>query len=274
MTQEQRSALLAIELEKFYGKVVNKEMLFGRGYFLEEDGKVVENHFPHIEELYFEPEEDEEYDDDEDRHITCKDAQEYVAMAIGQNFDDEFYHWIKCIPAEPEDVDNREVYMVIIIEAKKGKTDDEFEIKRISVHCRMINEIGGGWLSIPGVSTLDSHFFEMDLIPPEPVKEVESLVNGRFIPEGFTFIGKPMPKNMDNFWPAKNSGYRNIYWHITVEHDDNDIITDIDTSTYEREVSMFQRPHSMDPDTLDYFDAALHLCSFYSDEEWADIIKQ
>lgn len=86
-----------------------------------------------------------------------------------------------------------------------------------------------------------------------------------------------MPENKDIFHPnppyslAKNSGWRNIYWHFSIEADDNEIIQDIELSTYEREASMFQRPHSMNDDSADAFDGVLAIVDQYTDEEWDKI---
>ena len=60
-----------------------------------------------------------------------------------------------------------------------------------------------------------------------------------------------MPENKDMFHPnpayslAKNSGWRNAYWLLSIEVDDEDVIQGLELPTYEREASMFQRPYGL-----------------------------
>lgn len=186
--------------------------------------------------------------------------------------DDDSQYWIKGLPANPADVNGQEVYMVVCIGTKPE--NGNLKITNIIPLARMIEDPFNGWFSIPGAATMESHLFEMQFIPPELLKEVICLTTGRYIPREFTFIGKPMPKNKDVFHPnpayslAYNSGWRNIYWHLSIDVDDNDIIEDIELSTYERESSIFQRPHGMKDDPVDAFDAALMIVDQYSYEEW------
>lgn len=270
-----RVPTLVNELQKFIGQKISQEMLIGRGYCNIQNGKIVNDSFPRLSELSWE-ETNEEVDDDE---ITCAKVKEYIANEVQYShidINDDSSYWMKGIPAEPEDVGNQEVYMVVCVGTKPTETG--LKITNIMILARMVEQMGGGWFTIPGAATLESRFFEMQMVPPELIQEIELLVAGRYIPNDFTFIGKPMPENKDMFHPnpayslAKNSGWRNVYWHLSIEVDDDDIIKDFELSTYEREASMFQRPHCMSDDTTEAFDAALLIADQYSDEEWQKII--
>ena len=71
---------------------------------------------------------------------------------------------------------------------------------------------------------------------------------------------------------AHNSGRHNVYWHLSVNVNSDDIIEDFEISTYERETSMMQKPHLMDDDEVDSFDYILYFINQYSDSEWIDLI--
>lgn len=166
--------------------------------------------------------------------------------------------------------------MIICIGTKP--VDSGLEIVNITILARMVEQMGSGCFSIPGAASLESNFFEMQMLPPELLHELEFLIARRFIPENFTLIGAPMPENKNIFHPnppyslACNSGWRNVYWHLSINVDENDIIQDLELSTYERETSMFQRPYCMDDDMTEAFDAALMIVNQYTDEEWNKII--
>lgn len=278
-----RDPIFTTDLLKYKGTILTKEMLLGRGYCHVKDFKVVEDNFPRIKELSWEVDEEvnldsEEEDEDEyyidGNEITCKKVKTYIAEESRSFYSDEpSEFWIKGIPFAPKEVDNQEQYMVLCIENKPAAKG--MELAFITVFARLVEN--NCMFSIPGMATLDSHFFEMEMVPPELVHEVEALVSGRYIPEGFTLFGKPMPENKAVFHPnppyslAKNSGWRNVYWHLSIGVDENDKIEDIELSTYEREVSMFQRPRCMDDDMADAFDAALMIVDQYTEEEWNKI---
>lgn len=255
-------------LSEYLGRTISEEALKGRGYFYAENGNVLIDDNPKIADISYYMEDDSENDDS----ITCRRVKEYLAESIEDYF---VSSWVKGIPANPEDVDNQEVYMVICIEVIKRETG--YEVADIHVLARFVEQVGGGWFTIPGASSLESNYFEMELLPPEVFDEINMLLEGRFLPEGFSLEGKPMPKNKDNFHQnppysmALNSGWRNIYWHLSLDVDDNDIIDSLEISTYERETSMFQRPHLMDDDPCDSFDCILRVIDQYSNEEWSKI---
>lgn len=270
-----RVPTLVSELQRFVGQKISQEMLIGRGYCNIQNGKIVDDSFPRLSELSWE-ETNEEVDEDE---ITCAKVKEYIASEIQDSYieiNDDSSYWFKCIPAESEDVGDQEVYMVACVGTKPTETG--LEITNIMILARMVEQMGGGWFTIPGAATMESRFFEMQMVPPELIQEIESLIAGRYIPGNFTLIGKPMPENKEMFHPnpayslAKNSGWRNVYWHLSIEVDDDDIIKNLELSTYERETSMFQRPHGMLDDMAEAFDAALVIVDQYTDEEWQKII--
>lgn len=258
-------------------------MLFGRGYVHVKDGEIIEDKFPRLKDFDFDDQDlddnaysmDEDSEEEESR-ITCKSVKEYIASQIDDYIYNDDEKWIKGIPANPGDVDNQEVYQIIVVSTKP--VDAGHCITDVTCLARMVEQIGGGWFSIPGAASVESHFFEMELVPPEPIKEVENLVKGRFIPNNFSLIGKQMPDNKDEFHPnppysiAQNSGWRNVYYHLSIDVNDDDIIESVELSTYERETSMFQRPYSMDDDPADAFDCTLLICDQYTDDEWKKVI--
>ena len=257
-------------LSMYVGKVISEQHLLGRGYVYIENGSVVTNSNPKIaDNISY----DEQSDDEEDS-ITCNKVKDYLATQV-----DNYYPscWIKGIAAEPEDVDNEEVYMIVCVETEDS--DGCIRIKNIHVLARMVEQMYGGWFSIPGSSNMESRFFEMSLLPPEIINEIKQLVNGRYLFEGFSLVGKRMPEYKDNFHHnppysmAHNSGWRNVYWHLSVDVNGDDIIEDFEISTYERETSMMQRPHLMNDEEADSFDCILYFIDQYSDSEWADLIK-
>ena len=256
-------------LSEYVGKEISGKNLLGRGYVYIENGSVVTNCNLKIADICY----DVQSEDDEDDAITCNRVKDYLATEIHNYYPT---CWIKGIAAEPEDVDNEEVYMIICIETENS--DGCIRIKNIHVLARMVEQMYGGWFSIPGTSTMESRFFEMSLLPPEIINEVNHLVNGRYLFEGFSLIGKRMPDNKDSFHQnppysmAHNSGWRNVYWHLSVNVNSDDIIEDFEISTYERETSMMKRPHLMDDDEVDSFDCILYFIDQYSDSEWIDLI--
>lgn len=282
----------ANELKKHIGKIVTEEMLFGRGYVHVKDGVIIEDKFPRLKDFEYidegideevnsaEAELVEEEDDysEEEESITCKRVKRYIASEIENYIFDDDDKWIKGIPANPCDVDNQEVYQVIVICAQP--VENGYKITDVYCLARIVEQIGGGWFSIPGAASMESHFFEMELVPPEPLMEVENLVKGRFIPKDFSLIGKPMPENKEEFHPnppysiAKNSGWRNVYYHLSIDVNDEDVIESVELSTYERETSMFQRPHRMRDNHADAFDCTLLICDQYCDDEWQLILKK
>ncbi len=259
---EERIAISEMELERFIGKVVTKDCLAGRGYFTSSETYIVP--LPKIKDF------DDVCASEDDDDITCDEVKEYISEELDSY---EPVCWFKAMPVEPEDVDDQEFYLVICV--MTDHVAEGFKIREIKVNARrVLSSLCGGMIQFPS-PVMDSEFFEMLMLPPETVREIELLVSGRYLKDGFTLVGKPMPENKEMFHPnpayciARNSGWRNVYWHVYIGVDDDDIIEDMELSTYEREVSMFQRPHHMPDDPVDAFDAVLFICDQYTDEEWA-----
>lgn len=263
----ERSAMFPDELNVLIGKNISRDFLIGRGYFHVVDDEIVDMELPSLSDF--------DISESEEDEITCSKVKKYIAE---ESYVFPSDCWLRCIPAEPEDVEYQEVYVVICIQVKTN--DDQLTITDITFYSRFIEQIGGGFFSIPGVSTMESDICQMPIFPPEPFKDVQMLVKGRTIPNGFSLIGKPMPSNKKYFHPnpkysiAKNSGWRNVYWHLQIDVTKNDIITKVVLDTYEREDSMFCRPVTMSDDYTDAFDCVLFICDQYTDEEWESIIHK
>ena len=65
-----------------------------------------------------------------------------------------------------------------------------------------------------------------------------------------------------------------MYYHLSIDVNDEDVIESVELSTYERETSMFQRPHRMHDNHADAFDCTLLICDQYCDDEWQLILKK
>lgn len=270
-------------LMKFLGKSISEDSLVGRGYFHVQDGMIINESLPKIKDIYSSDgsylydnlliAKEEESEDDED--ITGARVKSYLAAQIEEHSSD---CWIKCIPADPEDVGDQEGYVIICLETEQYK--DVMKISDIKVLIRLVVQVGGGWFSVPGLDSMESNIYEVTILPPETHKELTRLVTGRFLHDGFSLIGKPMPENKDSFHPnpaystANNSGYRNAYWHLSIAVDENEIIRLLEFSTYVRESSMFVRPEPLSDDATDAFDSILFIVDEYTDEEWDRILQQ
>lgn len=258
-----RIQLPVSEPTKYQGIIITKEMFQGRGYCHIQNGKVIDDSFPHLKELTWEEdkEEDESIDD-----ITCKKAKRYIVENTDNSSGDSVEYWMKGIPVESCE---QEIYLLTFIDVKPVSRG--YKIMNIRVVVKF------GYISFPGSDSIDSNFYSLEMLPPEVVKEVEMLIGGRYIPNGFTLIGKPMPQNKEIFHPnppyslACNSGWRNVYWHLSIKVDDNNYIQNLNYSTYVREVSICQRPQSMSDDMAEAFEAALMIVDQYTDEEWQTI---
>lgn len=256
-------------LENLKGTKLSEEVLLGRGYFLCKFREVLNNSISYVKDIGFYPSElDEENElDEEDTNITSVDVKRYLSCNTPFCKDDDLT-WIKCIPAEPEDVNSQEVYIAIAIKVKKENS--YYIIQDMMMIARFVIN---GLYSIRGQANIESEWGIMPMFPPEAKFEIDQLIKGRFIPNNFSLIGKPVPENSSAFWTARNSGWRNVYTSIRISTDDNNNISDVEFDTYEREVSMFQRPYSMPDDYADMFDRILDYCDQYSDEEWKNILE-
>ena len=109
--------------------------------------------------------------------------------------------------------------------------------------------------------------------------ELHRLIAGRYIPDDFTLIGKPMPKNKSEFHEnppysiLKLSGWRNTSCVLLITTDSDDRIESFEIATYDNAVSPFKHPHSIADDPVDIVETALFICDQYSEEEWSEVIK-
>lgn len=263
-------------LKKYIGKEVSEESFLSRGYFFQKGGELAICPYMTVEDLdIFESVPDLGAPNSEDDDINCRIVKQYLASEVGKYYPS---CWVKCIPACPEDVDYREVYIILCINMaqKNGKT----LISGIKVLVREVEQLFGGFVSFPGNSTIDSYIYEMDsYVTPEAIAEFDMLIKGRGLKKGFSLLGKPMPQDKATFHCnppysiAQNSAYRNIYWHLSIHVDDKDVIKSLYYSTYEREGSMMARPEEMTDDAVEAFDSILMIADCYSDKEWQDLFR-
>lgn len=288
------------DLRKYIGKQVSKEALLGRNYFYVERGRVVEDlclhelqdfhltdntDFKHFYEtvsfpkkddcLYDESEDNEDNDrlETESEEITGERVKAFLATKTTQS------GWFKCLPSHPEDVEPGTAYIIVRV-----RVDEDFKITQIHAFTRFMDGMNGGFgfggffVDVPHSESMSCHVSHMPLFPPEVIDELESLCKARYLKKGFSFIGKPLPSQMffmngggNCKTSAKGSAFRNAYWHISIDHDDEDKIEDFEFSCWENEHSMFQRPTSVSEDIMDGLDCALTLLDAYTDEEYKSL---
>lgn len=287
------------DLKRFIGMQVSKEALLGRNYFYVEGGKVVEDlclgelpdfqltdntdfkkyyesaPFP-VEEGFYEDEEDIEFrreKEPEEGSITCEKVKAYVASKTTQS------GWFKCLPTHPEDVQAGAFYLIVRV-----RVDVDFKITEIHVFKRTMQGMNGGFgcggffVEVPHSESLKSCFSHMFIFPPEILEELDGLTKGRFFRKGFSFIGKPLPSGQDfmnagvgSVSLARSSAFRNVYWHISIDVDDDDLIEGFEFSCWVNEHSMFQRPESASDEIMDGLDCVLTLLDAYTDEEYESL---
>ena len=283
------------DLKRFIGMQVSRESLLGRNYFYIDGGKVVEDLYlselPDFEltdntdfKKYYETASfPKDGDNDEDIEvmeegpaedsITCEKVKAYAASRTTQS------GWFRCMPTHPDDVEVGTVYLLIRI-----RVDSSFKITAIHVFKRVMDGMNGGFgfsgffVEVPHSETIKSHFSHMPIFPPEVIEELDNLTKGRFYKKGFSFIGKPLPSGLDfmnagdgskSF--ARSSAFRNVYWHITIDVDDEDLIEGLEFSCWVNEHSMFQRPESASDEIMDGLDCVLALLDGYTDEEYESL---
>ncbi|MCF0199108.1 MAG: hypothetical protein HUK02_07260 [Bacteroidaceae bacterium] len=255
------------DLSKFVGKQITEESLLGRGYFHCVGGEVVSTPYSNFPDFELgKPEEGEE-------EIMCLDAEKYLAESVCQRTDD---CWVTCHPANPEELQCESYYLLLVtVEEKDGALFTTSMLPLI----RIVEQMGCGLYFVSGESTLNSQFYEFLWTAEELINEAAHLTEGRFVPDGFSLIGKPMPEHKEVFHPnppyslAGDSGYRNIYWELSVHVNENDVIEGLEISTYESERGMIMRPHPMKDDILDAHKALISIADLYSEEEWQNINK-
>ena len=178
--------------------------------------------------------------------------------------------WVKCIP---ETSCEFPMFVVLCVKLLKDKDGWIYSDNHLLLKFDMNGAMMMGFYDY----NLSNGSFYMN-IPYNSNAEVEMemLKKNRYVSDGFSFQGKPMPQNKEAFHPnppyslSLNSGWRYANWHMAIEVDKNDIILDIDFSTWYI-TSMFQRPRSCEDDDIERQDAFTYLCDQYTDEEWEKI---
>lgn len=282
----ERFAHFEDELSKYIGLQVNEETLLGRNYFFIEDGRVKKDlglhSLPDFElsesidygkyygNVEFEPM------DDEEEEITCTRVKAFMASISTQSA------WIKCLPPHPADIEVGSAYIVIQL-----KVDADMKVSSIHVFTRFMDGMNGGFamggffMEVPNSESMECHFSHMPMFPPEVLEELDMLAEGRCFKEGFSFIGKPLPLNVQ--WMngggntktmARCSAFHNSYFHLSVDLDENELIESFYYSEYVNEHSMFQRPRSSSDDIVDGLDCALMLLDGYSEDQYQSFAER
>ena len=179
--------------------------------------------------------------------------------------------WIKCIP----ETKCSEATMSVVVCLMLSKHSDGW-ILGDSHYLLRFDYTGAMRMGIYDYECSSGNLYMNIPYSDDAKAEIEMLEKNRFIPSGFSFIGKPMPKNKEAFHAnppyslSMNSGWRNANWHMSIEVDEHDLIKDIEFSTWEN-TSMFERPRSCEGDEVEEQDALTCLSDQYSDEEWRRI---
>lgn len=250
------------DLEYILGMEVTREALLRRGYILSENGKLTQG-------LYLEEEKPEDSDDESEGGFNnTLQTKTTLAKCLRSE-----HVWIKLVSDSLCEDPCRDTRTVILLSTFPINAENSiYEIDGFTF--RVFNIVYSPFME--NVVT-QANFIDIDFIPEKGYSEVTQLVSGRYVPEGFDLIGKPMPEDKSNFHPnppysiAENSGWKRTYYHMQIDVDEHNTITGLDFSTWEREASMFARPRSVDDDKTDYLDCINLICDQYSDEEWENI---
>lgn len=219
-----------------------------------------------------------------DDPIYGSDAVLYMLWALA---DDKRAFWLKCLPAFPADVDGGEAYIVLRLEVTTRNVRPQLSDIKVYVRDRRNVDFCDIW-----GSRCVSKVYEMEsMVPPEVVEELEMLVKGRGLFDGFTLTGKPMPRDKSKFqsdpkyYVILDSAYRNVCMQLSINVDEHDIIQSVDYVTYSREpyiklpaCDIFNHPLEEaivkeNDDLLEGFDALLFMADCYSDKEWRRLFQ-
>ena len=285
----ERFAHFERELLPYIGMQTSKEALLGRNYFHVIDGKVADDlnlsalkdlgmrdktdYSEYYKNYKYQNSEDEDLDEDtdeEDDEITCKQVKAYLAQQTTSD------GWFKCLPTHPDDIEVGSAYIIIRIQV-----DHNFVVTKIHVFTRYIEDTGmHSFYYIPQKESIESYTSHMPMFPPEVLTEIEMLKQNRYYKDGMSLIGKPLPSEIMWFngctgtkTTAKSSAFRNSYWHISIDVDDNGNMSGFDISTYFNEHTMFQRPQLSNDDIMDGLDCILTILDAYTEDEFNDFFK-
>ena len=148
--------------------------------------------------------------------------------------------------------------------------------------------MGNGWFMIPGMELEGSSSYEeMDYYPDDVIKELDLLVNHRFLPKEFSFVGKRLPLAMideggnggsnTEYTYALQSAYRMAYMHMSIDTDESGIIDGFDYFSYQSSGNsygdMFSRPQYYSDRSDEAVDMLLHILDQYTEQEYKDIMR-
>ena len=198
------------------------------------------------------------------------------------------HFWLKCLPAFPADVDGGEAYIVLRLEVTTRNVRPQLSDIKVYVRDRRNLDFCDIWYT-----RYTSRIYEMEsMVPPEVVEELEKLVKGRGLYDGFTLAGKPMPRDKSMFqcdpkyYVILDSAFRNVCMQLTINVDEHDIIQSVDYGTYSREpyiklpvYDAFNHPLEEDivkenDDLMEGFDTLLFMADCYSDKEWHKLFRR
>ena len=207
----------------------------------------------------------------------------YEILNVGKR-----HFWLKCLPAFPADVDGGEAYIVLRLEVTTRNVRPQLSDIKVYVRDRRNLDFCDIWYT-----RYTSKIYEMEsMVPPEVVEELEKLVKGRGLFDGFTLAGKPMPRDKSMFqydpkyYVILDSAFRNVSMQLTINVDEHNIIQSVDYGTYSREpyiklpvYDAFNHPLEEDivkenDDPMEGFDTLLFVADCYSDKEWHKLFRR
>ena len=252
------------EDDSLIGIKVTEELLLGRNYKHYIKGKLAEENKYKIVGL--------SYDEDDEK---IKEDKTYKTLLNNISKD----CWIKRI-YDPTEQDYTQNYH-ILLEVKDGVVKDIKYVREI------IMSEGGGMYYFPGMRTYSHYEIEEDVQKDCIIYELDMVKKGRFLPTGFNFIDKPLPKSIlryggnggDNtdYVESITSAYRRAYMSLCITTTDDGLIEDMEYTTWEslgsEYANMFSRPTSISDKKEEVFDFMLWLIDEYSDDEYNKVIQ-
>lgn len=253
------------EFVEYVGRILPKEALVGRNYrqytygLLKEQSDEME--FPDFE---LDAEEQDEDECEGDFYVSSHDD---LAVHTPEKC------WIKRLSALE---DGDEAYYLIVLDV-----DLVGRINRIEILREEVTRVGGGFLSVPGTELPgESEFSYAEETPDEVLKELQMLFDGRYLTSGVSFIGKPYPQALleeEGESYAVQSAFRLAYSHMSTELDDNNVIQELDYSTWQSTGTgfgdMFMRPVPFSDRKEELVDTLLYMIDRYSDDEWKAFMR-
>ena len=243
------------------GKVISKEALIGRNYYLYSDG-IIKSRQPFSIKLP-----DLNLDINRREPNIHKEETELVTMITGD-------YWVKRIRANDEAEQN---YVIAI------RIDKDKAIQELKVMSESVMRMGGGFFVIPGVE-MDAYrsFDELNTIPEIVMAELDLLIHERYLKKDMSFIGKRLLKSMieensnggrdTEYTYALKSPYRSAYTHMTVYTDEDGVIKDLSYTSYfstgNSWSDMFSRPRVVKDRKDEAIEALLFIIDHYTSTEY------